>query len=114
MFYQWNTAERTNSSETLDLSTASLLVDTATVSLLTVLKRGVDVNVEDGSSTSTSVGLNILEGLFAGRFERRNRSSDDSCTGFRQLGGDESNTLNVLVAIFFGESELCKWAISIS
>lgn len=90
-----------DTSEALDLATASTLVDTALVGLLAVLEGSVDVNKEEGTSLGDGV-----TGVLARLLVRSDGGSDDGGTGAGQLGGDEGNTLDVLVTVLAGEAQL--------
>lgn len=92
-----------NTREALDLALPSLLVDTALISLLAMLKRGSNVN-----QVEASVLLNSLPRLLTSVLKRRNGSSDDGGTGTGEFTGDKGNALEVLVAIFARESEFAR------
>jgi hypothetical protein len=55
----------------------------------------------------TSGTSHMVASGFTGMMVRGNRGSDYSSTSAGELGSDERNALNVLVAIIRGESELC-------
>src|SRR5699024_7541237 len=88
--------------ETLDLTSASLGVDTALLGLLTVLERGVDVDEEE---RATQLGDGVTGGL-ARVLVGGNGGGDIGGTGAGQLTSDEGDTLDVLVAVLAGEAEL--------
>lgn len=87
--------------EALDLTAASLLVDTALVGLLAVLEGSVDVDKEEGTGLGNSV-----TGVLPGVLVRSDGGSNDGGTGAGQLRGDEGNALDVLVAVLTGEAQL--------
>lgn len=83
-----------NTGEVLDLASAGLGVDAALVRLLAVLERGGDVH-----EVEVAVLLDQLAGALAGLLEGGNGSGDNGGTGPGQLGGNEGNASNVLVAV---------------
>ena len=89
-----------DTSETLDLTSTSSLVNPALVRLLAVLERRSDVHEVEGS-----VLLDHLAGRLAGSLEGSNGACDDSGAGTGKLGGNEADTLDILVAVFVGEAE---------
>ena len=91
--------------EALNLSTASGGVHATTVGLLAVLERGSYVHNEDISTSTSGVGDCRLEGR-ATILMRRNGCCDDCRTGPRQLGCDEGDALQMLVALIGQEAEL--------
>lgn len=96
-----------NTSEVLDVTTASSSVDTLAVSLLTELERSGNVYEEEGSGL-----LNEVAGSLTGILERSNRSGDDSGTSLGQLRGNKGNTLDVEVAVLTGEAKLRRELVS--
>ena len=91
-----------DTSETLDLATAGLGVDTALVGLFTVLEGSVDVDKEE---RATKVG-NGLTGSLAGLLVRSDGGGDDGGTGTGQFTSNEGNTLDVLVTVLTAEAQL--------
>ena len=91
-----------DTSETLDLATAGLGVDTALVGLFTVLEGSVDVDEEE---RATKVG-DGLTGSLAGLLVGSDRGGDDSGTGTGQLTGNKGDALDVLVAVLAAETKL--------
>ena len=91
-----------DTSETLDVATAGLGVDTALVGLFTVLEGSVDVDKEE---RATKVG-NGLTGSLAGLLVGSDRGGDDSGTGTGQLTGNKGDALDVLVAVLAAETKL--------
>lgn len=89
-----------DTSEALDLTASGLGVDATLVGLLAVFERSVDVDEEDGAG-----GGDCVAGLLSAVLVGSNGGGNDSGTGTGELGGDESNTLDVLVAVLGGESE---------
>ena len=91
-----------DTSETLDVATAGLGVDTALVGLFTVLEGSVDVDEEE---RATKVG-DGLTGSLAGLLVGSDRGGDDSGTGTGQLTGNKGDALDVLVAVLAAETKL--------
>lgn len=91
-----------DTSETLDVATAGLGVDTALVGLFTVLEGSVDVDEEE---RATKVG-DGLTGSLAGLLVGGDRGGDDSGTGTGQLTGNKGDALDVLVAVLAAETKL--------
>lgn len=90
-----------DTSEVLNVTTASSSVDTLAVSLLTELERSSNVNKEEGSGL-----LNEVAGSLTSILERSNRSGDDSGTSLGQLRGNKGNALDVEVTVLAGEAKL--------
>ena len=90
-----------DTSESLNLTGASSLVDATAVSLLAELERSVDVDQEERTRL-----LDELTSLLAGGIKGSNGSSDDGGTSLGQLGGDVRNTLDVEVTVSLAEAEL--------
>lgn len=90
-----------DTSEALDLTSTCLGIDTAPVRLLSVLERCSNVNKEE-----RAVALDSLTSRSAGSLEWRNGRSDSGRTCLGELGSNESNAGNVLVAVFSREAEL--------
>lgn len=120
-----------DSSETLDLSSSGLGVNTSSVSLLAVFERGGDVNEEEVSSSSSTVLNDVRFGEFSGSVVRSDRSSDNGSSGTRELSCEsvfesasrrtdqrkqkrlrltsyESETLQVLVTFLGSEAEFYR------
>lgn len=87
--------------EALDLAATSLGVDTALVVALAVLEGSSDVNEEERSDLRDG-----LTGGLARVLVGSNGRGNDGGTGLGELGGDESNALDVLVAVLPGEAQL--------
>jgi hypothetical protein len=100
-----------DASEALDLSPACLGIQTPSVSLLSVLQRGVDVNEEEVGTGSTILQDGVLGGL-SGSLVGSGRGSDDGCTSAGELRGDESDTLEVGVSVFSRVSEFGREFLS--
>lgn len=96
-----------NTSEVLDVTTASSSVDALAVSLLTELERSGNVYEEEGSGL-----LNEVASSLTGILERSNRSGDDSGTSLGQLRGNKGNTLDVEVAVLTCEAKLRRELVS--
>lgn len=93
--------------EVLNLAVASGSVDTLAVSLLTVLKGSSNVDKEEGTGL-----LNEVTGSLASILKGSDRGGDDSGTGLGQLRGDESNALDVEVAVLASEAKLGRELVS--
>lgn len=90
-----------DTSESLNLTGASSLVDATAVSLLAVLERSVDVDQEERTRL-----LDELASLLAGGIEGSNGSSDDGGTSLGELRGNVRNALDVEVTVSLAEAEL--------
>lgn len=90
-----------NAREALDLALPGLLIDTSPVRLLAVLQGRRDVDEEEATILADEV-----PSLGTGRSERRDRGSDDGGAGLCELGRDEADAADVLVAVFLREAEL--------
>lgn len=95
----------TDACEVFDLTRASGLVDAFSVCLLAKLKRGVDVNMEGCTATSSTVLKDVLESGFAGVLKGSNRGCDDSSTCLGKLSCHKGDALNVFVAVLAGEAK---------
>lgn len=96
-----------NTSEVLDVTTASSSVDTLAVSLLTELERSSNVDKEEGSGL-----LNEVAGSLTCILERSNRSGDDSGTSLGQLRGNKGNALDVEITVLASEAKLRRELVS--
>lgn len=90
-----------DTSEVLNLTGASLLVDTALVSLLAVLERSGDVNEVEGT-----VLLDSLAGGLSALGVGSDGGGDNGGTSTGEFRGDETDTGDVAVAVFLAEAEL--------
>jgi hypothetical protein len=90
-----------NTSEALDLALASGGVDAALVGLLAVLERGGDVDEEEVAELLDDLAGGVTAGL-----EGRDGSGDDGGAGLGELGGDEADAVDVLLAVLAGEAQL--------
>lgn len=90
-----------NASEALDVTLASGGVDAALVGLLAVLERSGDVDEEEGAELLDDLARGVTAGL-----EGRDGSGDDGGAGLGQLGGDEADAVDVLLAVLAREAEL--------
>ena len=61
---------------------------------------------EEVAATGATVGDDMVARGLARALVRRDRRGDDGRTGARELGGDEGDALDVLVAVLAREAEL--------
>lgn len=90
-----------DTSEALDLSAASLLVDTTLISLLSMLEAGCDVD-----EVKVTVLLDQLSGVLTSSLEWCYWCGNDGSASTGKLGSDETNAANVLVTVLTGEAKL--------
>lgn len=93
--------------EALDLASASGGIGTLSVSLLAVLEGSSDVDEEEGAGLP-----NESAGLLSGSLKGSNRGSDNGSTGLGQLGGDESDSVDVEITVLSAEAELGRKLVS--
>ena len=86
--------------EALDLPPPRFGIDAALIRLLAVLKTGRDVD-----EVEAPIGGDGLARALPTRFKGRNGRGDDGRPGFRQLARYKGYALDVLVAVFLGETE---------
>ena len=87
--------------EALDLTATGTLVDTALVGLLAMLERSGHVDEEEVARLGDDVP-SVLARLLV----RGNGGGNHGGTGAGELGGDESNALDVLVTVLASEAQL--------
>ena len=90
-----------NTSEALNLSTTSLLVDTTLIGLFSVLEASSDVD-----EIKVTVLLDQVSGVLTSSLEWCNRCGNDGGTRAGKLSGDKANAANVLVTVLPGEAKL--------
>jgi hypothetical protein len=90
-----------NTGEALDLALAGGGVDAALVGLLAVLEGSGDVDEEEVAELLDDLARGVAAGL-----ERCDGSGDHGGAGLGQLGGDEADAVDVLLAVFAGEAQL--------
>jgi hypothetical protein len=90
-----------NTGEALDLALAGGGVDAALVGLLAVLEGSGDVDEEEVAELLDDLARGVAAGL-----EGCDRSGDHGSAGLGQLGGDEADAVDVLLAVFAGEAQL--------
>jgi hypothetical protein len=90
-----------NTGEALDFALAGGGVDAALVGLLAVLEGSGDVDEEEVAELLDDLARGVAAGL-----ERCDGSGDHGGAGLGQLGGDEADAVDVLLAVFAGEAQL--------
>jgi hypothetical protein len=97
-----------DTSEILDLASASLLVETLGVTLLSNLERHVNVDLNEGDGLVTALGSLFVKitGNLAIRSVGRDEGGDGDGGGVSEELGNLGDTANVLVAVGLGESKV--------
>ena len=86
--------------EAFDLAPPRFRVHAPLIRLLRILQGRRDVDEEE-----TPVLTDRVPRLLTTVFERRDGRGDDGGAGFGEFGGDESDALDVFVAVFAGKAE---------
>lgn len=94
--------------ESLDFSVPRSLVESSSVDLLAVLQWGSDVDEEVVSALSSNSLLDSLSRLLVWR----SRGGNDGGTCLGEFGSDETDSEEVLVLVFVGDTKVGRELVS--
>lgn len=83
----------TDSSEISNLSSSRLFVDPSSIGSLTMSERRSDMNEEEGSSSCSSLSLDVRSSSISRLLERRDGRENYCCSCSRKLGCVEAYSL---------------------